>query len=555
MVIPISLHLSSKQKNRQQNTIYLPAHVKIGASGIFQFRYVFPEPLRAIVGKRELKYSLGKDYRQMQEQAWHLNANIKSMLECWHDVRQSKTMEIDANTKDKLKQLILTILRRARDSRDINMLNMAKMMSMYSVKSTVCNIQSMYDMLLNDAKPEDIINAGLTPEFFDRMKLQLMQKKSKRGMTLEKLLDKWIEAKRQSNKSDKSMNAYNTAKAELIWAFGARKEAVNITSDDIREYKTFWLGDVPMLEYRKSKKLTVKSIISGQYDKPEKYLGDKSKINKLLNIRNFFKWAYTEDHLATNFAEKLRDMGFNDEINAVPSLSDEMIGKIYEKSQKYKDRDESKEDRRYRYWVFLIMLYTGARVGEVCQLQVSDILLPGELDPSDLNQSRKLSIPCICFRKNAGRQQSVKNKSSVRAIPIHSRLLERGFLDYVKERKQADKEMLFDVTYTKNNGWGGKVSEYYNEIIRKEFPNAKATLESTRHNVETIFDKIPGGSQEYKISLRITGRTVKEHNQVRRRYVDIYTPEQMQPVVEMIRYEVLGDGSTSENQARLKNKD
>ena len=540
-MIPITLHLGKTQQNRQQNTIYLPSHVKIGTSGIFQFRYVVPAVLRPIIGKREIKYSLGKDYRQMQEQAWHLNARIKLMLECWHNVRQSQ-MEIDANTTEKLQQLVLTILlQKATDRGDINGLGLAQMMSRQSAYSATSNIQSLFDMLIKDARPEDVRNAGLTPEYLDNIKLQLMQNSKKPGMTLEKLLDKWIESKKASNKSDKSLNAYATTKAELTWAFGARKEVANITSDDIREYKTFWCGDVPLLDYRKANKLTLKSIIGGKYDRPDQYLGTKSKINKLLNIRNFFKWAYVEEYLSTNYADKLHDMGFSDEINVVPSLTDEMIKVLYERAKKYKERGESTEDRRYRYWVFQLMLYTGARVGEVCQLLVSDILLPGDPDPSDLNQSRRLTVPCICFRKNAGHKQNVKNKSSMRVIPIHSSLVKRGFLDYVQDRKNVGKEQLFDVSYTKANGWAGKVSEYYNEIIRKEFPNSKARIESTRHNVETIFDTIPANSQEAKIALRVTGRTVKEHNQVRRRYVDIYTPEQMQPIVEMIRYSVLGD--------------
>lgn len=537
-MIPITLHLYSKRQNRQQNTIYLPSHVKIGASGIFQFRYVVPAVLRPIVGKREIKYSLGKDYRQMQEQAWHLNARIKLMLECWHDVRQSQ-MEIDANTTDKLQQLVLTILQRATDRGDINGLGLAQMMSRQSAYSATSNIQSLFDMLLRDARPEDVQNAGLTPEYLDGIKLQLMQQK-KPGVTLEKLLDKWIEDKQGAKKSDKTINAYNTAKSELLWAFGSRKEAASLTVSDLQEYKKFWRGDVPMLEYRKAKKLKLKTVISGEYERPTEYLQDKSKANKLLNIRGFFRWAYVNHHLNTNYADLLRDMGFQDSINVVPSMPDEMISKLYELIEPYKERDSSQKDGRYKYWVFLLMLYTRARAGEVCQLATSDILLPGEPDPSDLNGLRKLTMPCIRFGKGSNKQ-SVKNESSQRVIPIHSSLIKRGFLDYVADRKNNSKEMLFDVTYTKANGWAGKVSEFYNERIRKHFPASKATLESTRHNVETIFDSLPSNSQEAKIAARITGRKVVEHNQVRRRYVDIYTPEQMQPIVEMIRYSVLGD--------------
>ena len=472
----------------------------------------------------------------MQEQAWHLNARIKLMLECWHGVRQSR---MDANTTEKLQQLVLTILQKATDRGDINGLGLAQMMSRQSAYSATSNIQSLFDMLLRDARPEDVRNAGLTPEYLDGIKLQLMQQK-KPGVTLEKLLDKWIEDKQGAKKSDKTINAYNTTKSELLWAFGSRKEAASLTVSDLQEYKQFWRGDVPMLEYRKAKKLKLKSIISGDYDKPTEYLQDKSKANKLLNIRGFFRWAYVNHHLNTNFADLLRDMGFQDSINVVPSMPDEMISKLYELIEPYKERDSSQKDGRYKYWVFLLMLYTGARAGEVCQLATSDILLPGEPDPSDLNGLRKLTMPCICFGKGSNKQ-SVKNESSQRVIPIHSSLIKQGFLDYVADRKNNSKEMLFDVTYTKANGWAGKVSEFYNERIRKHFPAAKATLESTRHNVETIFDLLPSNSQEAKIAARITGRKVVEHNQVRRRYVDIYTPEQMQPIVEMIRYSVLGD--------------
>ena len=539
-MIPIALQLSPRQQNRQQNTIYLPSHVKIGANGIFYYRFVYPEPLRALTGKRELKRSLGKDYGQMQQTAWQLNACITLLVQSWNEVRRAMADDSDNSKKiEALKANILNHLLQARGNTDSKFAFMSSYMTAQSVKSLSLNVQSLLSTLIADAKPEDMRNAGLTPEYLQGVIQQMDTVKP--GLTLNQLLDKWIEDKQGAKKSDKTINAYNTAKSELLWAFGSRKEAASLTVSDLQEYKQFWRGDVPMLEYRKEKKLKLKSIISGDYDKPTEYLQDKSKANKLLNIRGFFRWAYVNHHLSTNFADLLRDMGFQDSINVVPSMPDEMISKLYELIEPYKERDGSQKDGRYKYWVFLLMLYTGARAGEVCQLATSDILLPGAPDPSDLNGLRKLAMPCIRFCKRSANKQSVKNESSQRVIPIHSNLIKRGFLDYVIERKNNNKKMLFDVTYTRGNGWAGKVSEFYNERIRKHFPAAKATLESTRHNVETIFDLLPSNSQEAKIAARITGRKVVEHNQVRRRYVDIYTPEQMQPIIEMIRYSVLGD--------------
>lgn len=231
-VIPVTLHLASKRQNRQQNIIFLPAHVSIKQSGIFQFRYVFPEPLRAIVGKRELKISLGKDYKQMQEAAWRLNAAIKLLITNWKKAQQEMTED------ERIEQLSLSILNnmfRVPDDRaPLDRRYMLELMSAQSAKSLTSNVQSTIATLLQDARLSDVRNAGLTPEYLQGI-IAALSKQSKPGITLSQLLDKWIESKIQSKKSDKSLNAYQTTKEELIWAFGTKKEAANISSDDIKD--------------------------------------------------------------------------------------------------------------------------------------------------------------------------------------------------------------------------------------------------------------------------------------------------------------------------------
>ena len=69
------------------------------------------------------------------------------------------------------------------------------------------------------------------------------------------------------------------------------------------------------------------------------------------------------------------------------------------------------------YWVPLLLLYTGARPSEVCQLWTDDLsVVDGHM--------------VMEIREDPARGTSLKNRSSRRALPIHSELLRLGFSDY-----------------------------------------------------------------------------------------------------------------------------
>jgi integrase len=76
------------------------------------------------------------------------------------------------------------------------------------------------------------------------------------------------------------------------------------------------------------------------------------------------------------------------------------------------------------FWVPLLALYSGARVTELCQLAVNDV-------------RRVKGIHCIEIRAAIDGQQ-LKNDSSERTVPIHSHLIQLGFLDYVAARRKSD---------------------------------------------------------------------------------------------------------------------
>ena len=100
----------------------------------------------------------------------------------------------------------------------------------------------------------------------------------------------------------------------------------------------------------------------------------------------------------------------------------------------------------HKFWLPLLGLFTGARVNELCQLNPqSDIADQAGIWHFKFSEDGE-SAPGIDKR--------IKNKSSVRLVPIHSKLIELGFLDHVKSLREAKAKQLFPEWIPK----GGKAS-------------------------------------------------------------------------------------------------
>lgn len=100
----------------------------------------------------------------------------------------------------------------------------------------------------------------------------------------------------------------------------------------------------------------------------------------------------------------------------------------------------------------MISLFTGARANAAITLQYKDII-------------NEEGIDCINFQRGPARQ--LKNKATVRKVPIHHQLLELGFVDYVSRKKAKtnakEDDFIFDDAVHR------KSQNYNNKYISRNF--------------------------------------------------------------------------------------
>lgn len=128
------------------------------------------------------------------------------------------------------------------------------------------------------------------------------------------------------------------------------------------------------------------------------------------------------------------------------------------------------------FWLPFLGLYSGARIEELVQLCVDDI-----------EQDGVSGRFFISF--NDQNEKSIKNKNSIRKVPLHSKLVELGFLRYVEEIRQLDLSMGRLFPHLRGNKYGvlsTSASKHFSRDLRAlGILDRSRVFHSFRHTVAT----------------------------------------------------------------------
>lgn len=128
--------------------------------------------------------------------------------------------------------------------------------------------------------------------------------------------------------------------------------------------------------------------------------------------------------------------------------------------------------RRARFWIPLIALFTGMRLNEICQLDVSDI------------RRTKDGIDYIAVNDDAS-DKRIKTAGSKREIPIHPELVRIGFLKFVADRRKAgDRKLFSELKQSKKGYYSERFQRWFNEGFLPSCGArlAKTSFHSFRHS-------------------------------------------------------------------------
>lgn len=143
----------------------------------------------------------------------------------------------------------------------------------------------------------------------------------------------------------------------------------------------------------------------------------------------------------------------------------------------------------YSFWLIPLGMFTGARLGELCQLELSDFVEVDGIACIDINDDNEAGGTEEVAGK---RQKRVKTHNAKRLVPIHPELIRIGLLRHVEKQKNLGELKLFpDLNHDRRDGPSQAASNWFQRYRAKVgiTGKQKAVFHSFRHLfITTILD-------------------------------------------------------------------
>lgn len=321
------------------------------------------------------------------------------------------------------------------------------------------------------------IHAGTTPP------------DAKQGMTLAELRGAFERAQKSKRVVEKTHRANKVAFRALCEHFGESMQVAKIDRQKMTEFFDF-LDTVPSHAEQRYKGKSLKAAITLEANQKEpRLMGHRTKANYHGRIVAIFEYAKELEIIEKNPAgtKTLQDRFHVEKKSGRPPFTVEEMNAIFkaplftgcEDDARAWNKPGPNHPRRGRYWVPLLALFNGLRCNEACQLEVSDVL-------------KVEGVPCIRVTdetdddEGAGKRKSVKNTTSKTTVPIHPRLIQMGFLEFVKKRSIAgDGSQLFpELPRNREGRYADIFSKWFRRFLTSAIPGriVQASFHSFRHS-------------------------------------------------------------------------
>ncbi|MFZ4381022.1 MAG: tyrosine-type recombinase/integrase [Sandarakinorhabdus sp.] len=285
------------------------------------------------------------------------------------------------------------------------------------------------------------------------------------GQSIMELFERYAgQALAQSSKRPDTINQDRKV-IELFSGYVGNRSAKSVERADVREFRDL-LSALPM-------KFRTREGYAGL---PLKQAAEKAKLDglpkreartiakELSALSGFYRWLIREDFAETNLTTGLFPQ-FNKTRGKLPVFTVGQFNQIFSsplftRSAGIPGNEHvvgNVEIRDWRYWIPICAMFTGARIGEIAQLRVSDIKRLDGVWIFDIVSDDETADPT-----------ALKNRASRRIIPIHERLIGYGLLTYVQSVEKTGERRLFPSLVPNSRGhYGAAPSRFWRNYLQR----------------------------------------------------------------------------------------
>jgi len=459
-------------------------------TGIFWVRKVVPAALRETVGRRELKESLRtRDFNEAKQRAPAVLQRFETILAAAREGQRYGPRELQALAGEYYRQQRAALLREAQEQgwsppewegvaeahgAVLNAASSPEQESETAREWGRPRVQRLLDargelvpVRFREHLAETIYRAhseALTDaaeehlHYREPARREYPEAVSPEVRSLSQLFERYAEARGLPSRTRADWGK----RLQHFEAWVEHKPAHRITSTDVQRY-----GDALRSGAGPSgKPLAAKTVNEGY----------------LAAIRQAYGWAVKRGLLETNPAKGVSVEGGRDRSKGKRAYSREEAARILVAARG--------ESVGYKRWVPWLLAFTGARIGEILWRTKADIGFTEGVYYLDI-------------------REQVKNRSSVRCVPLHSALIAEGFLEYW--RSLPDGEYLFPGEWSDQHGDRTKTpANRLRDWINKRTPVADPALSPNHSFRHRLVSECRRAGIDGDLQRQLTGHSARD---------------------------------------------